>query len=239
MNGDPVSVWLGFDPREADAFAVARTSLRRTAPCCVRARGLVLDELRRVALYTRPVERRAGRLWDPISDAPMSTEFALSRFLVPHLQHEGWALFCDCDVLFRRDVMALFALADPRFAVQLVKHDHRPAEGVKMDGQVQTAYPRKNWSSVCLWNCGHEANRRLTLDVVNTTPGRDLHAFCWLADEEIGGLPVEWNFLVGHYDPAIRDPALVHFTDGVPSMPGYEDQPFAGEWRRELARWAA
>jgi hypothetical protein len=117
-----------------------------------------------------------------------------------------------------------------------VKHDHQPQSGMKMDGQIQTSYARKNWSSVCAFNCDHPANKALTFNLVNSVPGRDLHRFCWLKDGEIGELPAEWNWLVGHSDPAV-DPALVHFTDGIPTMPGYEDCAFADEWRRELRRW--
>ncbi len=100
-----------------------------------------------------------------------------------------------------------------------------------MDGQEQTRYQRKNWSSVMLFHCGHPANRTLSMHLVNTVPGRDLHRFCWLEDELIGSLPARWNLLVGHsaYD---EQAALVHFTEGVPDMPGYEHQPYSDEWYR-------
>ena len=168
----------------------------------------------------------------------MATEFACSRFLVPRLAGSGWALFMDCDMLVRTDLFKLFQIADPNKAVMVVKHNHQPVETTKMDGQAQTKYPRKNWSSVMLFNCDHPANKKLTSELVNSVPGRDLHRFCWLKDDEIGELDPKWNWLVGHSDPAI-DPAIVHFTDGIPTMPGYEDCAFADEWRVELERWAA
>src|SRR5204863_5479284 len=114
-------------------------------------------------LYTRPTRESAhGGYWDLLSDAPMSTAHAIARFLVPTLcDHEGWAVFCDGDVLVRADLARLFALADPRYAVQVVPHHYAPADAVKMDGQAQTIYPRKNWSSVMLLHCGHPANRAL------------------------------------------------------------------------------
>lgn len=232
------SIWIGYDPREAEAFAVARHSARKASILPMPIHGLLLDDLRAKGLYTRPTSRRNGRLWDDISEAPMATEFAITRFLVPHLAGSGWALFMDCDMLVRKDLLRLFKLADPTKAVMVVKHDHQPPEGVKMDGQAQTRYARKNWSSVMLFNVDHPANRALTIDLVNTVPGRDLHRFCWLKDDEIGELAAEWNWLVGHSDPAV-DPSIVHFTDGIPSMPGYEDCAFADDWRAELARWAA
>ncbi|RWB85926.1 MAG: hypothetical protein EOQ52_20465 [Mesorhizobium sp.] len=232
------SIWIGFDRREAEAYAVCRHSINRHLIAPIPANGLVLDDLRRKGLYWRPTGRRDGRLWDEISQAPMATEFACSRFLVPLLAKSGWALFMDCDMLVRCDLQKLFALADPTKAVMVVKHDHQPRERVKMDGQAQTRYARKNWSSVILWNVDHPAHAALTLDLVNTLPGRDLHRFCWLDDAEIGELEPKWNFLVGHSDPEIN-PSIVHFTDGIPTMPGYEDCAYADEWRAELERWAA
>lgn len=232
------SIWLGYDPREAGAFAVARSSMERNLIGAVRVRGLILDRLKDEGLYTRPTSRQGGKLWDDISEAPMSTEFACSRFLVPNLAGHGWALFTDCDILVRKNLNKIFDQADPRYAVMVVKHDYRPPEGVKMDGQAQQPYARKNWSSVALFNCDHPANKALTLEMVNGTPGRDLHRFCWLKDEEIGALDPTWNYLVGH-TTGVPDPAIVHFTEGIPTMPGYENCEFAGEWHAELMRWAA
>ncbi len=123
-------------------------------------------------------------------------------------------------------------------AVYCVKHQYKPVLGIKMDGQIQTAYARKNWSSVMAINCDHSANKALNLELVNTVPGRDLHRFCWLEDDQIGELPLEWNYLVGVSQENV-DPNIIHFTLGVPDMSGYEDQPFADEWRAELIRAAA
>lgn len=234
------TVWVGFDPREAAAFAVACHSIRKHVSSEIAIRGVVLDELRRNDLFYRPQERRDGVIWDVISDAPCATEFSVSRFLVPHLAGEdGWALFMDCDMLVRADINELFDLCDPSKAVMCVKHNHDPANATKMDGQVQTKYARKNWSSVFALNVGHEANKALTVDLVNTVPGRDLHRFCWLEDDDlIGELPVEWNWLAGHSDPNV-DPKIVHHTDGSPCLPGYENAPYADEWRASLADWAS
>ena len=237
------SIWIGFDPREAAAYAVTRASVRHHVCGPMLIKGLVLEDLQRDGLYTRPMERRlsvADRsvLWDTISNHPMSTEFAISRFLVPHLAGEGWAAFMDCDMLARANLTRMFDALDPSFAVYCVKHDHRPRGTQKMDGQVQSQYSRKNWSSFCVFNCDHPANKALTVELVNTLPGRDLHRFCWLDDSEIGELGPEWNFLVGHSDPSI-EPKVVHFTEGTQHMPGYENVPYADEWRHWLNRWAA
>lgn len=232
------SIWVGFDRREAAAFAVTRHSIRRRLTVPLSVRGLLLADLHAKGLYRRPTELRGSVTWDMISDAPQATEHANARWLVPHLAKEGWALFLDGDMLARANVMPIFDGLDPNKAVYCVKHVHEPDAAVKMDGQVQTRYPRKNWSSLVIFNCSHPANRALTVEMINTLPGRDLHRFCWLADDLIGALPPEWNFLVGISDPAIV-PRILHFTDGTPDMPGYETVPYAAEWRAELARWAA
>lgn len=234
------SVWIGFDPREAAAFAVARQSIRRHLSSDIEINGLILRDLQAMGLFRRPLDQRDGRTWDVISDAPCSTEFSNSRFLVKELAgpEAGWALFMDCDMLVRADIHEVFDLCDPTRAVMCVKHDHRPAEGTKMDGMMQTAYPRKNWSSFFVVQVGHPANERLTVEMVNSLPGRDLHRFAWLEDDEIGALPEEWNWLAGHSDPAIV-PKNCHHTEGSPALPGYEDAPFAHEWREVLAEWAA
>ncbi len=229
-------VWIGWDPREIQACAVAEASLRKHSPI-VKIHRLALSYLTHRALYTRETVERDGQLWDVISNAPMSTEHAISRFFVPYLQDfQGWALFVDGDVLFRIDVAALFALRDERYAVQVVHHPPLLKEGTKKDGSIQQAYARKNWSSVMLFNCAHQAHRGLTLEILNSWPGRDLHAFKWLRGYELGSIPAGWNHLVNLSAPD-PDPALVHFTEGCPNIAGHELDPFAEEWRA-MARWA-
>lgn len=237
-----LSAWVGFDPREAACYAVCRHSIRRRLTAPIPVTGISMTHAREQGLYSRPTERRNAQLWDAISNAPMSTEFAITRFLTPHLAGNGLALFMDCDIMARENVMRLFEYVqqDAPKAVWCVKHHFDPPEGVKMDGQMQTRYARKNWSSVMLFDCDHPANERLTVDMINTLPGRDLHRFCWLKDDEIGTLPRRWNVLVGHteLDEDEGEPALVHWTNGAPCMPGFENVPFADEYRAELLRWA-
>lgn len=223
-----MKVYIGQDEREPEAFQVAVASLTQHAssPVCITA--LDLERLAAYGLLRRPVDRRDG-LYDLHSNASASTDFAISRFLVPHLAQDGWALFVDCDVVFMTDVAALFGYADPSKAVMVVKHQQQVVEMTKMNGAVQTAYPRKNWSSVMLFNCDHPANRRLTLQDVNERPGRDLHAFYWLADGEIGELPASWNWLVGVQEKPAQ-PCIAHFTLGGPFTPGWQGGPHDELW---------
>lgn len=189
---------------------------------------LKYDRLRDAGLIWRPMDRR-GAVHDLVSGANCSTDFAITRFLVPILAQEGWALFADGDVIFKRDPMELMSWADPRFACMVVKHRHVPSGTKKMDDQQQTSYARKNWSSLVLWNCAHQATRRLTLHDVNSRPGLWLHQFGFLHDSEIGALPAEWNILVGD-EPMPPHPAVLHFTNGCPGLPGWKGGPHDDLW---------
>lgn len=228
------SIWIGRDRREDLAFRVTQTSLVRQLREYIPVHALELKELQERGWYTRPMLEKDGRLIDALSrredyDGSMSTDHAIGRFFVPQLAHyRGWALFMDGDMLARADVSDAFRDLDPSKAVYCVKHDHVPVRITKMDGQVQTYYARKNWSSFMIFNCEHISNKSLAA-IVNNVPGRDLHRFCWLTDVQIGELDPKWNFLVGHSDASI-DPAVVHFTEGTPDMPGYWNCDYSGEW---------
>jgi hypothetical protein len=233
----PTSIWIGYDTREQAAFDVARESIKKRLTIkAIPVKGIMLDDVKQGGLYWRPTEQKDGRLWDVISGAFMSTEFAISRFLVPHLATQGgYAAFLDCDVMAKGNLCRLFnEVHDQRGkAVYCVKHNHIPENLTKMDGQAQTAYPRKNWSSVMVFDCDHPSNKKLTVDLINGARGLDLHQFCWLQDDEIGELDGKWNYLNDTLLPP-TDPKIVHFTEGGPWMRGYEDVPYAQEWRAEL-----
>lgn len=222
-------IFIGFDSRAPLVYYVAARSLQAASSHQHGAEPIVLSEMLQRRLLWRPSTEAGGQLTDHLSGAPMSTEFAISRFLVPFLCREGWALFTDHDVVFLGDVEELFALADPSKAVMVVKHDMRPTGRVKMGGQRQTEYPRKNWSSVVLWNCSHPAHHRLSLAMVNQYPGDLLHRFCWLRDEEIGTLPATWNWLV-NAQPKPEGVKLAHFTLGGPWIEGWEPAPNDEIW---------
>lgn len=234
-------VFIGYDPREALAWRVAAASLQAQADEPVAVRPIWRQMLEREDIYKRPHRMRGNVLWDDISDQPCSTEFSIARFGVPILTDRDWAIFTDVDFLFRADIHQLVEQFDPRYAVMVVKHKHRPVETEKMDGQIQRQYERKNWSSFTVWNMTHASNRAGDwYERLNTWPRDKLHQFGWLKDEQIGELPdgEAWNWLDGYSDPAI-DPRAVHFTRGVPSMAGYEHTRYAPEWNRYAQAFVA
>ena len=216
------TIYMGYDHREKLAYQVAEYSImkRTKHPENIQIIPLTLDSVKNILI--RPIESKLNengreQLWCPISNAPMTTEFAISRFCVPFIQRKGWALFMDCDMVCLADIEELFALADDKYAVMCVKHKHEPTEKYHDAGRLQTFYKRKNWSSVVLWNCSHESNKKLSIVDINARPGRDLHAFFWLDDSEIGGLPLEWNFLVGVNTGELESQKMLHYTNGSPA----------------------
>lgn len=222
-----MKIYLGYDGREKVAYDIAVRSLSKVSD--IEPTPLCLDRLAAYGLLRRPTDRR-GQMYDLYSNAPCSTDFHASRFLVPMLAQSGFALFCDCDVVFLDDPAKMLFEADSTKAVQVVKHGKGHKAGMKMDAQEQTLYPRKNWSSVILWNCDHPANRRLTVTDINERPGRDLHAFYWLSDSEIGELKPRWNWLVG-VEPKHEDAGIAHFTLGGPWIPGWDEHEHDEIWR--------
>jgi len=211
-----IRVFIGFDPREAVAFNVLAYSILGHSSVPVGISPLMLTQLKGVLSRER----------HPLQ----STDFSMSRFLTPYLSDfSGWSLFMDCDMLMLDDIANLWKLRDERYAVMVVKHDHRPRETSKFLGEPQSAYKKKNWSSVMLFNnsrCG-----ALNSEYVSRASGLDLHQFKWLGNDDlIGELPRRWNHLVG-YDAPSRDVSLVHYTLGGPYFSEYADCEYAGEWR--------
>jgi hypothetical protein len=227
-----LKTFIGWDRREATAAHVAARTFN--ARSRTRAEFLCIDRLRETGLLTRLADRRTGdgayMHHDFISDAKASTDFAFSRFLTPILCQEGHALFTDCDVVFLRNPFEMLREIEPGKAVYVVKHEYAPTETVKMDGQPQAAYLRKNWSSVILWDTDHPANRRLTLHDVNSRPGLWLHQFGWLADDEIGALNPAWNWLV-NVQPKPANVGIAHFTLGGPFTPGWKGAEHDEIWK--------
>lgn len=219
------NVYIGYDTREDIAYQVSKFSILNKSKN-ITINPLKLSELKDKKLYWRD-EDKLG-----------STEFTFSRFLVPELNgFNGWALFCDCDILFLEDINNLFELADEKYAVMCVQHDYKPKEGVKMDGKAQTLYPRKNWSSLVLWNCSHPSNKAITKELINQpdTTGKYLHRFSWLKDEEIGSLPHHWNWLAGWYkEPQDGSPKAIHYTEGGPWFENYRHCEYHQYWKDNL-----
>lgn len=220
-SAELVRVFIGYDPREEVAFHVLSRSIHERSSLPVSIVPIRLSQVKHVFNRER----------NPLQ----STDFSFSRFLTPYLcDYRGWAVFMDCDMIMVDDIANLWKLRDDNYAVQVVKHDHRPSEETKFLNAVQTKYEKKNWSSVMLFN--NAQCSALTLDYVNTASGLELHQFKWLKDDSrIGALPSEWNHLVG-YDAPNPDASLVHYTLGGPYFAEYHDCEYSEKWRDEFAK---
>tara|TARA_R110000868_G_scaffold30953_3_gene113858 strand:+ start:6875 stop:7516 length:642 start_codon:yes stop_codon:yes gene_type:complete len=206
-----VDVYIGWDPREEEAFQVAKYSILKHSPS-TQVHAVVKAD---IAVFDR-------------SDDFASSEFTLTRFLVPYLSgYKGHSIFMDCDVLVNTDIQSIMELIDPENAVSCVQHeDYTPNGAYKMDRKKQFSYPRKNWSSVMVFN--NAKCKILSPDIVNSSTPAYLHRMVWATS--IGNLHHTWNYLVGYYSDVAK-PNIIHYTDGGPWFKDYENCDFSDEWR--------
>jgi len=213
----PIPIFIGYDPREAIAYHTCANSIIRHASKPVSIIPLALN------------------LFDDYSETHTdgSNHFIYSRFLVPHLMdYIGWAIFMDGDMIVRDDIVKLWDLREVDKDVMVVKHDYETKMQTKYLGSKNENYPRKNWSSVILWNCNSHPNRKVTPKFVQNATGAELHRFTWIKDERIGELPAEWNWLPDEYGEN-PDAKLLHYTLGTPSFHEFANTPMGSEWHRE------
>ena len=212
-----IPVFVGYDPREAIAFHVCVNSIIRNSSKPVQIMPLALN------LFDDYKEEHTDG----------SNHFIYSRFLVPHLmRYTGHAIYIDGDMILRDDINKLWELRDATKDVQVVKHDYQTKMTEKYLGSKNENYPRKNWSSVILWNCQNHPNKKLTPEYIQKSSGAHLHRFEWIDDERIGELPAEWNWLPDEYG-ANPDAKLLHYTLGTPSFHEFATTPMGDEWHRE------
>lgn len=205
---------MGFDQTEAIAYHVFTQSVVEKSSLPVQFTPLSLANLKN---YQE-------------SHHDGSNQFIYLRFLTPYLnEFSGWVIFADGDMVCNSDIAELWSLRDDTKAVQVVKHDYKTKQTVKYLGNKNEDYPRKNWSSLILWNCGHTANKVLTPEFVSEKSGSYLHRFCWLSDDLIGELPKEWNWLAIEYADN-PDAKIIHYTLGTPCFLEYKNSSMSELW---------
>jgi lipopolysaccharide biosynthesis glycosyltransferase len=213
----PIPVFVGYDPREAIAYHVCANSIIRNASAPVAIIPVALN------LFTDYKETHGDN----------SNHFVYTRFLVPYLMDfRGRAIFIDGDMVVRGDIIELYESLNTGYDVAVVKHDYKTRMPVKYMGAPNEDYPRKNWSSVIVWDCQSYPNRRLTPDFVQKQPGSFLHRFSWIDDDRIQALPIEWNWLPDELGEN-TDAKLLHYTLGTPCFHEFVDTTQAAEWHNE------
>lgn len=205
---------VGFDQREAVAYHVFCQS--------------VIDNATRPVQFLPLAENMLSDYKEIHTDG--SNKFIYSRFLTPYLMgFSGWAIFADGDMICQADISELWELRDPSKAAQVVKHNYQTKVAKKYLGNKNEDYPRKNWSSLILWNCAHDSNKLLTPEFIQNQPGSYLHRFLWLSDDLIGELPIEWNWLAIEY-PENPSAKLIHYTLGSPCFKEYAEKSMSEKW---------
>jgi lipopolysaccharide biosynthesis glycosyltransferase len=215
-----VNLMVGFDQREAIAYHVFCQS--------------VID-LATVPVHFVPLAENSLNQYKELH-ADGSNRFIYSRFLTPYLMNfSGWAIYADGDMVCQADISELWSLRDESKAVQVVKHDYKTKSIKKYLGNINEDYPRKNWSSLILWNCAHPENSILTPDFIQGQPGSYLHRFSWLKDDLIGKLAAEWNWLAIEY-PENPNAKIIHYTLGTPCFKDYANESMSDVWMRNYLR---
>jgi lipopolysaccharide biosynthesis glycosyltransferase len=211
---EKINLVVGFDQKEAIAYHVFCQSAIERSTIPLQIMPLALN------LMNNYVEAK--------NDG--SNAFIYSRFLTPSLMDfKGWAIFADGDMVCKADLAELWRIRDLTKAVQVVKHDYKTKAPTKYLGNKNENYPRKNWSSLILWNCEHPKNKVLTPSFIQAQAGSFLHRFSWLNDDEIGELNSEWNWLAIEYDEN-PDAKLIHYTLGTPCFQEYQASSMSFEW---------
>lgn len=230
----PFKIYVGYDPRDDLAFRACVTSLLKHSSIDLQIIPLKDYELRRHGYYTRPYRVEGnGQMYDAIDGLPFSTQFSFTRFAVPIIEadNDDWVLFCDADFLWRADVAELLTHVEEGKYLYCVQHDYRPRENTKFDGMQQQQYERKNWSSLMLMR---PKRIGITMEALNEASGSYLHRFRFIGDDQLGALPVSWNWLEGYCSPGIEVKAC-HYTRGTPDMLG--SLPFDLEWWKAVSDW--
>ena len=216
---DTIPVFIGYDPREAIAFHTCVNSIIRHATQPVSIHPLALNLL--------------SGYKETHTDG--SNHFIYSRFLVPYMAgYVGRAIFIDGDMIVKDDIAKLWSMSEElgAFDVAVVKHDYKTKMTTKYLGAKNEDYPRKNWSSVMLFNCMTMPCRKLTPEYIQEATGSHLHRFEWTRDERVAELPKEWNWLAEEYDDN-PDAKLVHYTLGTPCFHEFANTGMANDWHQE------
>ena len=165
--------------------------------------------------------------WVPKTNNP----FARTRYLVPLIDYKPdhkWVAFVDDDFLFFKNPLSLYKTLDDSKMLYCCKQpEYVSVTTVKMAGKEKRKgwrninYPRKNWSSLMIFN---KEEFPLTVEEIFHSPMSYLHQLEWTGSEEnIGSIPLEWNWLVGEeHCPDREDISAAHFTLGGP---WYEEWP--------------
>jgi hypothetical protein len=215
-KGKPLNIYVGYDSTHNDISEISKFSIEHTIrlSCsgsnknpateldCFEPEVKFLD-ISKIPEYNRPY-------------ANQNTEFTYSRFLIPYLEnYEGYSIFVDDDFIFTKNLLSMFYWLHPDNAVACIQYPQYKHDETKFNGAVNIDYPCKLWSSMMIFNNGHEDCKKLTPEVVNTWTGAQLHQFEWT--DKISSIPEKFIFTEGYDNPEEKwDVSGYHYTRGGP-----------------------
>ena len=214
--GKPLSIYIGYDSNHSDLAEQNKKLLEKEIRKCMSksttdVHGTLKDFMPTIKYLDISKLSDYNREY-----ANQSTEFTYSRFLIPHLENfEGYSIFLDDDILFRKSILPLFYFLNPDDAVACVQYDFDKHNDTKFDGEKNVSYPKKLWSSFMIFNNSHEDCKKLTPDVINTESGKYLHQFEWT--DAISKIPEEHIITEGFN--TLKDypnASAIHWTRGGP-----------------------
>ena len=213
-KGKPINIYVGYDSRHSDLAELCKKCLAHgvnygfgggdiNGSMSKWRPEIKFLDISKIPEYTRDY-------------ANQSTEFTYSRFLIPYLEnYEGFSIFLDDDILFEGSILPMFYFMNPDDAVACIQYDFDKYAETKFNGEKNVSYPKKLWSSLMIFNNGHEDCKKLTPEIVNTETGKYLHQFEWT--DKISEIPEWFVYTEGHaYTDKIWRPLAVHYTRGGP-----------------------
>jgi lipopolysaccharide biosynthesis glycosyltransferase len=215
---EKINIFIGLDEPHKIAYDVCKYSIETNN--------------KKYKLKIQPINYNTITEYNRKKDEFESTQFSFARFFAPYLcEYKGISIFCDGDFLFLNSIDELIDLYDSEYAVMCCKHDYVPANQIKMGNKKQSIFPKKNWSSLMIFNNEHPKIKTLNPLTLNNQSGGFLHQFKYLDDVEIGSLPLQWNWLVDYYsEPKDGTPKALHFTDGGPWLEQYKKCEYSNLW---------
>jgi len=219
-KGKPLNIYIGYDSRHSDLAELCKKCLAHginwgfgggdiNGSMTKWRPEIKFLDISKIPEYTRDY-------------ANQSTEFTYSRFLIPYLEnYEGFSIFLDDDILFDGSILPMFYFMNPDDAVACIQYDFDKYVDTKFNGEKNVSYPKKLWSSLMIFNNGHEDCKKLTPEIVNTESGKYLHQFEWT--DKISEIPEWFVFTEGHDTEETKwRPLAVHYTRGGPWIEGMD-----------------
>lgn len=210
-KGKPLNIYIGYDSTHNKIEEVTKysieSSIRKTFAMNQKENQFIPEikylDYSKIPEYNREYKNQ-------------STAFTYSRFLIPYLEnYEGFSMFIDDDIIFEDTLLPMFYYLNPDDAVACIQYPQYEHDSTKFNGEINIDYPCKLWSSLMIFNNGHEDCKKLTPEVVNTWTGAQLHQFEWT--DKISKIPEHYVFTEGYDNPETKwQCAGYHYTRGGP-----------------------